>query len=109
VHNFAIRDTGVTMTAELILLDRYRPREPEPIDATDTLVFALGQYSSAELHELLYVGQEQGFFELMRGVFGLPEETRQVLLKFLTHALRQNTRGEIDEQGRLVLKHSPHK
>jgi hypothetical protein len=97
------------MTAELILLDRYRPREPEPLDATDTLFSALGQYSSSELHELLYVGQEPGFFELMRSVFALPEETRQVLQKFLADASRRTTTGKIDEQDRLVLKHTPFK
>jgi len=97
------------MTAELILLDHYRPREPEPIDATDTLFSALGQYSSAELHELLYVGQEPGFFELMRSVFALPEETRHVLQKFLTEASRRTTTGKIDEHGRLTLKHTPFK
>jgi hypothetical protein len=97
------------MTAELILLDRYRSPEPEPIDATDILFSALGQYSSPELHELLYIGQEPGFFELMRGVFALPEESRRILQTFLATAAHQRTTGNMDEEGRLVLKHTPFK
>jgi hypothetical protein len=95
------------MTAELILLDRYRSREPEPVDATDSLVSALRQYSYAELHELLYVGQEPDFFELMRSVFALPEESRRTLHRFLAHAAHHTTTGRIDEEGSLVLKHTP--
>ena len=93
------------MTAQLIHLDRYRLPEQETIDPTDRLVAALGQYSSAELLELLYVGQEPGFFELMRGVFALPEENRLVLQKFLCAAAHRNTRVRMDPEGKLVLQH----
>jgi len=31
---------------------------------------ALGRYTIAELLELLYLGEEPGFFELMRGCLG---------------------------------------
>jgi hypothetical protein len=101
------RDTGVTMTAELIMFDRYRSAESEPVDATDRLFSALGQYTSAELLELLYVAQEPEFFELMRGLFALPDESRLVLQKFLATAAHRETTGEIDPEGRLILRHTP--
>ena len=98
-------DIGVKMTAELILFDRYRPAESDPVDAIDRLFSAMGQYRSAELLELLYVGQEPGFFELMRGLFALPDDSRLMLQKFLATAA-QRTSGAIDPEGRLVLQHT---
>ncbi|MEA2883736.1 MAG: hypothetical protein QOH32_2992 [Bradyrhizobium sp.] len=92
------------MTAELILFDRYRAAETDQVDAIDSLFAALCQYRSAELLELLYVGQEPGFFELMRGLFALPDETRLSLQNFLATAA-QRTSGGIDRDGRLVLQH----
>jgi hypothetical protein len=100
---FVIFDIGVKMTAELILFDRYRPIETEPVDAIDRLFAALGQYSSAELLELLYVGQEPGIFELMRGLFALPEESRLTLQRFLSTAAAR-TSASVDPDGRLVLQ-----
>jgi hypothetical protein len=101
----AIFDIGVKMTAELILFDRYRQTESDPVDAIDRLFSAMGQYRSAELLELLYVGQEPGFFELMRGLFALPDDSRLMLQKFLATAA-QRTSGAIDPEGRLVLQHT---
>ena len=97
-------DIGVKMTAELILFDRYRAAETDKVDAIDSLFAALCQYRSAELLELLYVGQEPGFFELMRGLFALPDETRLSLQRFLATAA-QRTSGGIEPDGRLVLQH----
>ena len=57
--------------------------EAEPTDETERLLAALRRYSSAELLELLYVGEENGFFELMRGLFGLSDESRLILQNFL--------------------------
>lgn len=97
-------DIGVKMTAELILFDHYRSTENDPVDAIDRLFSALCQYRSPELFELLYVGQEPGFFELMRALFALPDETRLTLQKFLSAAAHR-TSGGIDPDGRLVLQH----
>ena len=73
------------MTA--IIYNFERPRENAPIDETERLFSALGRHTSAELLELLYVGEEPGFFELMRGLFGLSDEDRSVLQNFLaSHA-----------------------
>jgi hypothetical protein len=100
----AIYDIGVNMTAELILFDNYRPAENDAVEAIDRLFSAMGQYRSAELLELLYVGQEPGFFDLIRGLFALPEESRLALQQFLTTAAQQRTSGAIDPDGRLVLQ-----
>ena|SRR5436305_298484 len=98
-----IFDIGVNMTAELILLERYRRAECDPEEAIDRVFSALGQYRSAELLELLYVGQEPGFFELMRGLFALPDESRLLLQKFLATA-SQRASASIDAEGKLVLR-----
>ena len=80
-----------------------RASEVEPTDETERLLAALRRYSSAELLELLYVGEEHGFFELMRGLFALPDESRLILQDFLTMAGGQQMAVEIDEQGRCIL------
>ena len=61
----------------------YLNRAPanDPVDEAEWLFSALGQYTVAELRELLYVAQEPEFFELMRGVFALSDESRSVLRK----------------------------
>ena len=41
------------------------------------------RYTIAELLELLYVGEEPGFFELMRGLFALSDDNRLTLVQFL--------------------------
>ena len=74
------------MTAELIIFDPNRSTRSDSIDQTDRLLSALGEYTSAELLELLYVGQEPGFFELVRGLFALPDESRLGLQNFLANA-----------------------
>ncbi len=72
-------------------------------DETERLLSALGRYTSAELLELLYVGEEPGFFELMRGLFGLSEESRSVLQDFLAALHTQRTTVMIDQGGRCIL------
>jgi hypothetical protein len=99
------RRIGVKMTAELIILDLNRPSESDSVDETERLFSALGQYSSAELLELLYVGQEPGFFELMRGLYTLSDESRLILQNFLVTAAHRPTTGIIDPEGRLILQH----
>jgi hypothetical protein len=74
----------------------------DPADETERLLTALGRYSIAELLELLYVGEEPGFFELMRGLFGLSDESRLILQKFLESSPLQTTTVTIDVQGRCV-------
>src|SRR6202012_514119 len=72
-------------------------------DAAERLLSALGRYTSAELLELLYVGEEPGFFELMRGLFSLSDESRLILQNFLAAVPVQGVTVSIDRQGRCVL------
>ena len=94
------------MTAELIIFDPSHSTRNDSFDQTDRLLSALGEYTSAELLELLYVGQEPGFFELVRGLFALSEESRFGLQSFLANAPHRGTTGAIDPEGRFVLQHS---
>ncbi len=80
-----------------------RANEAEPTDETDRLLDALRRYSSAELLELLYVGEEQGFFELIRGLFALSDESRLILQEFLTVAAGRPVAVEMDQEGRCIL------
>jgi hypothetical protein len=89
------------MTA--IIYNFVRPGEGSPDDETERLFSALGRYTVTELLELLYVGEEPGFFELMRGVFGLPDESRFILQKFLAAGPHQTITAAIDPEGRCVL------
>jgi hypothetical protein len=95
------------MTAELIIFDPDRSTRSDSIDETERLLSALSEYTTAELLELLYVGQEPGFFELVRGLFALPDESRQGLQAFLTSGPHRTTTGTIDSEGRFVLQHRP--
>jgi hypothetical protein len=95
------------MTAELIIFDPDRSTRSDSFDQTDRLLSALGEYTSAELLELLYVGQEPGFFELVRGLFALSDESRLGLQNFLANAGHRATTGAIDREGRFVLQHRP--
>src|SRR3981189_2623425 len=93
------------MTAELIIFEPNRSTRRDSVDETERLLSALREYTSAELLELLYVGQEPGFFELMRGLFALSEESRLGLQNFLANAPHRGTTGTIDPEGRFVLRH----
>jgi hypothetical protein len=92
---------GGKMTA--IIYNFVRPGEGSSDDETERLFSALGRYTVAELLELLYVGEEPGFFELMRGVFGLSDQSRFILQKFLAAAPHQTITAAIDPEGRCVL------
>ena len=89
------------MTAVIYKFER--SRESGPIDEAERLFSALGRYTSAELLELLYVGEEPGFFELMRGLFGLSDENRLVLQNFLAAMPPQSMTATIDPAGRCIL------
>jgi len=89
------------MTAVIYNFDR--SNESDSTDETERLLSALGRYTSAELLELLYVGEEPGFFELIRGLFGLSEESRLILQNFLTALHAQQATVTIDQQGRCIL------
>ncbi len=80
-----------------------RPVETPSIDETERLFSALGRYTSAELLELLYIGEEPGFFELMRGLFGLSDESRLILQNFLAAMPTQTMEVAIDPQGRCII------
>jgi hypothetical protein len=89
------------MTA--VIYNFERSCESEPIDETERLFSALGRYTSAELLELLYVGEEPGFFELIRGLFGLSDEDRLILQDFLAAMPPQSMTVTIDPAGRCIL------
>ena len=95
------------MSAEFLVV-YYLNRVPEsdPIDQTEWLVAALGRFTGAELRELLDVVEEPGFFELIRGLFALPDESRAVLQD---HPLETGhppaMKAVIDPRGRLTLDH----
>jgi hypothetical protein len=89
------------MTAVIYNFDR--SNEDDSTDATERLLSALGRYSSAELLELLYVGEEPGFFDLIRGLFGLSEESRLILQNFLAALPTQQVTVTLDQQGRCIL------
>ncbi len=93
------------MTAIIYNFDRSVQGDSQ-IDEMERLFSALGRYTVAELLELLYVGEEPGFFELIRGLFGLSDENRSALQKFLADAPRQSVSVAIDSGGRkCVLTH----
>jgi hypothetical protein len=73
------------------------------VDESERLFSALGRYTIAELLELLYLGEEPGFFELMRGLFGLSDESRSILRDFLAALPQQTITAAIDPEGRCVL------
>ncbi len=93
------------MTA--VIYNFERVSESDSTDETERLLSALGRYTSAELLELLYVGEEPGFFDLMRGLFGLSDESRSVLQNFLAALHAERTTVTIDQEGRCVIAHEP--
>jgi len=88
------------MTAIIYNFDRWA--EDDSVDETERLFSALERYTTAELLELLYVGEEPGFFELVRGLFGVPDDSRLILQKFLSE-MPPHTTVTIDAAGRCVL------
>src|SRR5262249_40655639 len=60
------------MSAESVIYYLKRPPAEEPVDETEWLFSALGQFTPAELRELLYIAQGPDFFETMRAMFALP-------------------------------------
>jgi hypothetical protein len=92
------------MGSESVVYYLNRSAESDPCDQSEWLSSALGRYSGAELRELLYIGEEPGFFELMRALFALPEESRAVLQNFLAASDPQAIGAAIDADGRCILK-----
>ena len=89
------------MTA--VIYNFSRPAEGGPIDETERLFSALARYTTAELLVLLYVGEEPGFFELIRGIFGLSDESRLILQDFLATLPPRGATVAIDSQGRCIV------
>ena len=89
------------MTAVIYKFER--SGEGDSFDETERFFTALGRYTSSELLELLYVGEEPGFFELVRGLFGLSDESRLILQNFLAAAANQSMTAAVDREGRLIL------
>src|SRR5262245_54616366 len=94
------------MSAESVVYYLNRTPESDPNDQTEWLVTALGHYTGAELRELLYVAEEPGFFELMRGLFALSDENRAVLQHFLATGHPPAMKATIDPKGRLTVDHA---
>ena len=91
------------MTAIIYNFDR--STESNSVDETERLFSALGRYTIAELLELLYVGEEPGFFELVRGLFALSDESRLILQEFLATSAHRAMTASIDPEGRCILIH----
>lgn len=91
------------MSAESVVYYLNRVPESDPGDQTEWLVTALGRYTGAELRELLYVAEEPGFFELMRGLFALSDEGRVALQHFLEAGHPPAMKVAIDPKGRLTI------
>jgi hypothetical protein len=89
------------MTAVIYKFER--PGEDDLVDETERLFSALERYTCPELLELLYTGEEPGFFELMRGIFMLPDESRFILQNFLAGMPPQGATASIDPKGRCIL------
>ncbi len=79
------------------------PPVDDPIEEAEGLLSALGEFTVAELRELLYVAREPDFFELIRALYALPEDSRSALEKFLTAPDPRPTEAAIDPSGRCVL------
>jgi hypothetical protein len=93
------------MSAESVVYYLNRVPESDPNDQTEWLVAALGRFTGAELRELLYVAEEPGFFELMRALFALSDESRSVLQRYLESGHPPAMKAAIDHKGRLTLDH----
>jgi hypothetical protein len=95
-----IASIGGNMTAIIYNFDRWA--EDDSVDETERLFSALERYTTAQLLELLYVGEEPGFFELVHGLFGLSDNSGLILQKFLSE-MPPHTTVTIDPDGRCVL------
>jgi hypothetical protein len=95
------------MSAESVVYYLKRPPASDPVDETEWLFSALGQFTGAELRELLYVAQEPDFFETMRAIFALPEHSRSVLQEFLASGDPRPVNAAVESDGRCVLRHGP--
>ena len=95
-----IASIGGNMTAIIYNFDRWA--KDEAVDETERLFSALERYTTPQLLELLYIGEEPGFFELVRGLFGLSDDNRLILQKFLSE-MSPHTTVTIDAAGRCVL------
>jgi hypothetical protein len=91
------------MSAESVIYYLNRQPDGEPVEDTEWLFSALGQFTGAELRELLYVAQEPEFFELMRGLFALSDESRAALQEFLAKTDSRPAKAVIEADGRCVL------
>ena len=91
------------MSAESVVYYLNRVPENDPNDETEWLVTALTRFTGAELRELLYVAEEPGFFEMMRSLYALPDESRLVLQRHLASGNPLAMKAAIDAKGRLIL------
>jgi len=93
------------MSAESVIYFLKRPPANDPVDETEWLFSALAEFTGAELRELLYIAQEPEFFETMRAVFALPEQSRAVLQEFLAASDPRPVRAVIEQpDGKCVLQ-----
>jgi hypothetical protein len=92
------------MSAESVVYYLNRRPANDQVDETEWLFSALGQFTGAELRELLYVAQEPDFFEVMRSLFTLPEQSRAVLQEFLTASDPRPMHAVIEPDGSCVLR-----
>jgi hypothetical protein len=95
------------MSAKSVIYYLNRRPEEEPVEDAEWLFSALGEFTGAELRELLYVAQEPEFFELMRALFALSDESRAALQDFLTSAHPGTAKAVIDADGRCILSRNP--
>jgi hypothetical protein len=92
------------MSAESVIYYLKRPPADDPVDETGWLFAALSEFTGAELRELLYVAQEPEFFETMRAVFALPEQSRSMLQDFLAASDSRPVHISIEADGSCVLR-----
>lgn len=92
------------MSAESVVYYLNLPSANDPVDETEWLFSALGQFTGAELRELLYTAQEPDFFETMRAVFALPEQNRAALQDFLAAQDARPVSVTVEPGGRCVLQ-----
>jgi len=94
------------MSAESVIYYLNRPPANDPVDETEWLFSALGQFTAAELRELLYIAQEPELFETIRPGSALPEQSRSVLQEFLASADLRPVNAAIAPDGKCILRRS---